>query len=382
MKVAILTQPLHNNYGGNLQNFALQKVLKNMGHEPVTIDRHAPIKLRTKLKLGYFKRLVFHYLKGAPKPKVKDYFGGSKEAHNRKHVLKFIETYINKTPRLYSDKAVHKAFEQNKFDAVIVGSDQCWRPIYSPNISTYFLDFLESDQSIKKIAYAASFGTSEWEFDEQQTQMAQRLIKQFDTVSVREKQAVELVKDKLNAEASFVLDPTLLLDKEDYLTVINAHQPPLPKKQGVYTYVLDTGGWKGQVINQVAKSLNAEVFNNQPKANIANPSDNPDDYVIPSIEGWIKGFADADFVVTDSFHGTVFSILFNKPFVSLLNSSRGASRFYSILSEFGLEDRLVTEYDEAKVNALLNQEIDWQVVNEKLKKLKQSSNTFLVKGLG
>lgn len=379
MKIAILTQPLHNNYGGNLQNFALQKVLKDMGHEPVTIDRHHSIKLRSKLKLGYFKRLVLHYLKGMSKPKAKDYFGTSKDKRDRAHVIRFIETYIKKTPRLYSDQAVQKVFAEKKFDAVIVGSDQCWRPIYSPNISTYFLDFLENDQSIKKIAYAASFGTDQWEFDEQQTQMAKRLIKQFDAVSVREKQAVELVRDKLNAEASFVLDPTLLLDKEDYLKLIEAHQPPLPKSQGIYTYVLDTGGWKDQVINHVAKSLNTEVFNNQPKATIETPSANPDDYIIPSIEGWIKGFVDADFVVTDSFHGTVFSLLFNKPFVSLLNSDRGASRFYSILSELGLEDRLITEYDEAKINALLSQEIDYQQVNEKLGLLRKNSKEFLVR---
>lgn len=378
MKIAILTQPLHNNYGGNLQNFALQKVLRDMGHEPVTIDRHASIKLRTKLKLGYFKRLVLHHLKGTPKPKIKDFFDSSKEAYDRVHVLKFIETYITKTPRLYSDKAVQKTFLDNKFDAVIVGSDQCWRPRYSPNIDTYFLDFLEKDQFIKKIAYAASFGTDQWEFDEQQTQMAKKLIQKFDAVSVREIQAVELVKDKLNAEASFVLDPTLLLDKEDYLKVIDAHQPPLPKRKGVYTYVLDTGGWKGQVINQVAKTLNAEVFNNQPKATIENPSDNPEDYIIPSIEGWIKGFADADFVVTDSFHGTVFSILFNKPFVSLLNAERGAARFHSVLGEFGLQNRLITKYDKARVNELLNQEIDYQEVIKKKNLLKLKSEKFIL----
>lgn len=377
MKIAILTQPLHNNYGGNLQNFALQTALKKMGHDPVTIDRHRFIKVRTRLKLAYFKRLVFHYLKGMEKPKLRDYFSKSKDKVDRVQVIRFIETYINKTPRLYSDLAVKKAFLENKFDAVIVGSDQCWRPIYSPNINTYFLDFLENDQSIQKITYAASFGTDEWEFDEQKTQMAKKLIKQFDAVSVREKQAVELVKNKLNSEASFVLDPTLLLDKEDYQTVINAHQPPLPKKQGVYTYVLDTGGWKGEVINKVSENFDAKVYNNQPKATIENPSDNPDDYIIPSIEGWIKGFSDADFIVTDSFHGTVFSILFNKPFISLLNSSRGASRFYSILSEFGLEERLVTEYDEAKINALLSENINYRQVDAKLEQLKQRSEGFL-----
>lgn len=381
MKIAILTQPLHVNYGGNLQNLALQIALKKMGHEPITIDRHQTIKFHAKLKLGYFKRLVLHYLKGSVKPRASDYFDDFKANLARAHVNRFIETYINKTPRLYSDQAVQKAFLENKFDAVIVGSDQCWRPIYSPNITTYFLDFLEGERSIRKIAYAASFGTDQWEFDEQQTQMAQRLIKKFDAISVREKQAVDLVKNKLNIDARFVLDPTLLLDKDDYLKVIDAHQPPLSKQKGVYTYVLDTGGWKGQVINQVAKNLNAEVFNNQPKATIENPSGSWDDYVIPSIEGWIKGFSDADFVVTDSFHGTVFSILFNKPFVSLLNSERGASRFYSLLSEFGLEDRLVNYYDEDKINFLLRQRINYQQINEKLMQLKHNSKDFLVECL-
>ena len=377
MKIAILTQPLHTNYGGNLQNFALQKVLKDMGHEPITIDRHDTIKIRTKLKLGYFKRLVLHYFKSTKKPRVRDYFGAYKEEHDRVHVLKFIEKYINKTPRLYTDKAVQQVFSSHNFDAVIVGSDQCWRPMYSPNIKTYFLDFLEGNQAIIKIAYAASFGTDQWEFDEQQTQMAQRLIKQFDTISVREKQAVKLVKEKLNKEASFVLDPTLLLDKEDYLKVIDAHQPPLQTHKGVYTYVLDAAGWKDQVINQVADNLNAKIFHNQVRATIENPSSMPYDHIIPSIEGWIKGFADADFVVTDSFHGTVLSILFNKPFVSLLNSGRGAARFYSILREFGLENRLITEYDEAKINVLLSEEINWQEVNDKVSFFKRKSKAFL-----
>src|SRR5690606_3849951 len=134
MKIAILTQPLHNNYGGNLQNFALQKVLKDMGHEPVTIDRHHPIRLRAKLRLGYFKRLVFHYLKGQPKPSFKAYFSNKHLATKREEITRFIDTYITKTPRLYSDVAVQKAFAQGKFDAVVVGSDQCWRPMYSPNI--------------------------------------------------------------------------------------------------------------------------------------------------------------------------------------------------------------------------------------------------------
>src|SRR5690554_5627461 len=368
MKIAILTQPLHNNYGGNLQNFALQKVLTDMGHEPVTIDRHRSIKLRTKLKLGYFKQLVLHYLKGTPKPLWKSYFSSKKEQdYIRQDITTFIDTYINKTPRLYSDDAVHAAFKENNFDAVIVGSDQCWRPMYSPNIYTYYLDFLKDNNNIKKIAYAASFGTDEWEYIEEQTAHCKKLIQQFDLVTVREKAAVNLVAEKLNKDAEFVLDPTLLLSKEDYIELFVGKN--LPDNKGIYTYILDDSDWKTQVVETAKETLGLPQFSNQHNKHTVNSEK------IPSIESWIKGFADADFVVTDSFHGTVFSIIFNKPFVSLLNPKRGASRFYSILSEFGLEDRLVTEYDDAKINALLNQEIDYQKVNEKLGQLKQNSKS-------
>lgn len=377
-KIAILTQPLHTNYGGNLQNFALQTVLKKMGHEPITIDRHHNRKLTTKFKLGYFKRIIFHYSKGTVKPKLRDYFSKSKDIRNRINIVSFIEKYINKTPRLYSDKSVKNFFLDMKFDVVVVGSDQCWRPIYSPNINTYFLDFLEDDKSIKKLAYAASFGTDEWELDEKQTCMAKRLIKTFDAVSVREKQAVKIMKNKLNTDAKFVLDPTLLLDKYEYLKLIEDYQALLPENKGIYTYLLDTRDWKDQVLNQISDSLGANIFNSQPKATVEKPSDNPDDYIIPSVECWLKGFNDAEFVVTDSFHGTVFAILFNKPFVSLLNADRGGARLLSLLCEFGLEDRLVAGYDECKINNLIYQYIDYPEINKKLKKLKKTSEDFLM----
>lgn len=368
MKIAILTQPLHNNYGGNLQNFALQKVLTDMGHEPVTIDRHHTVKLRTKLKLGYFKNLLMYFLKGTPKPLWKSYFSSQKEqAYLRQDITAFIDAYITKTPRLYSDKAVQAIFKENNFEAVIVGSDQCWRPMYSPNIYTYYLDFLKDNKEIKKLAYAASFGTDEWEYTEEQTARCKKLIQQFDLVTVREKAAVNLVTEKLNKDAEFVLDPTLLLSKEDYMELFAGKN--LPNNKGIYTYILDDSDWKTQVVETAKETLGLPQFSNQHNKHTVNSEK------IPSIESWIKGFADADFVITDSFHGTVFSIIFNKPFVSLLNPKRGASRFYSILSEFGLEDRLVTEYDDAKINALLNQEIDYQKVNEKLGQLKQNSKS-------
>jgi len=234
MKIAILTQPLHNNYGGNLQNFALQKVLKDLGHQPLTIDRHHAVKLRAKLRLGYFKRLILSLLGRGERPDFKSYFSKTHEDYVREEISRFIDAHISKTPRLYSDAQVHSVFSHNQFDAVVVGSDQCWRPIYSPGIYTYFLDFLQQDKSIKKIAYAASFGTDDWEFTPEQTERCKQLVQQFDLVTVREKAAVNLVKEKFNKEAQFVLDPTLLLTKVDYEQLFKEQNYPLIR---VYTHI-------------------------------------------------------------------------------------------------------------------------------------------------
>lgn len=373
MKIAILTQPLHNNYGGNLQNFALQKVFKGMGHQPVTIDRHSSIPLRTKLKLGYFKKLVLFFLGRSEKPSFKFYFSKKHNGYIREEISRFIDTHINKTPRLYSDAQVHATFANNQFDAVVVGSDQCWRPIYSPNIYSYFLDFLQKEKRIKKIAYAASFGTDEWEFTPEQTEYCKQLLQQFDLVTVREKAAVNLVKEKLNKKAQFVLDPTLLLNREDYEQLFKGHI--LSNNKGVYTYILDKTDWKNKVVETVKNKLGLEQYSNQ------HDEQNPGQQKIPSIESWIKGFADADFVITDSFHGTVFSIIFNKPFISLVNINRGASRFESILSEFDLLDRLIDGFDKNEVEHLLENTIDYETVKTKLKSLRENSLTLLMGGL-
>lgn len=370
MKIAILTQPLHTNYGGNLQNFALHKVLTDMGHEPVTIDRHHTVKLRTKLKLGYFKNLLMHFLKGTPKPLWKSYFSSKKEqAYLRQDITAFIDAYITKTPRLYSDKAVQAIFKENNFDAVIVGSDQCWRPMYSPNIYTYYLDFLKDNKEIKKLAYAASFGTDQWEYTEEQTARCKKLIQQFDLVTVREKAAVNLVTEKLNKDAEFVLDPTLLLSKEDYIELFVGKN--LPDNKGIYTYILDDSDWKTQVVETAKETLGLPQFSSQHDGTFDS------NQKFPSIESWIKGFADADFVITDSFHGTVFSIIFNKPFISLVNVNRGASRFESILGEFDLMHRLASDFDQQHIEALIEEAIAYDGVNQKRDALRSHSKEVL-----
>ncbi|MOA02878.1 Polysaccharide pyruvyl transferase [compost metagenome] len=259
---------------------------------------------------------------------------------------------------------------------MIVGSDQTWRPQYSPNIENFFLDFLEGIE-IKRIAYASSFGVDEWEFNEEQTRRSAALAKQFDAISVREDSGVELCRKFLGVESTHVLDPTLLLEKETYAALYRNKE--ILGRQGIYTYILDQADWKDQIVETAKQVLCKPQYNNQPKVDISNlTTENLSDYKMPSLEGWIKGFADADFVITDSFHGTVFSIIFNKPFISLINRDRGASRFYSILDKLGLSDRrLLATFDEKSLENLLVKPVNYADVSKKLGALCKNSEFFL-----
>jgi hypothetical protein len=368
-KIAILTQPLARNYGGIIQNYALQKVFADLGHETITIRRdfdnpHSKIKiLASKYKTLFFRQIL--------KSKDPKYIDLNKTS---KHNQIFLKKYIKLSPKLDDTNELSKYFSKEKFDGVVVGSDQVWRPKYSPNIFNFYLDFLEEKNTIKKVAYAASFGTEEWEYTQEQTRKCKELIQQFDSISVREDSGIQLCKEHLNRkDATHVLDPTLLLDAADYSQLIGA----VEKNLGLFSYVLDDSIEKIEFIDNCAKELNLERSTNQAKFKTNTyKSDNIEDYIIPPLEGWLQGFRDAEFVITDSFHGTVFSILNKKPFLTLVNKGRGASRFESFLKQLGLEDRLIYNvkgFDESK----LKDEINYEEIHLKLDILKSESISFL-----
>ena len=371
MKIAIMTQPLGKNYGGIIQAWALQQVIKNTGHEPVTIDRQSDAKgpFYRASRLGY---RIFQKVQG--KRKVPINF----ERHFPyilQHTLSFVDQHLRMSEPLDSTTKLKLHFEREHYDAVIVGSDQTWRPKYSPSIGNFFLDFLQ-DLNIKRVAYATSFGVDEWEFTEEQTRRCTQLAKQFDAISVRENTAVDLCKNYLGVKATHVLDPTLLVERQAYEALFKTKQ--IPVRQGIYTYILDQAEWKSQVVETAKLVLNKPQYSNQPKTAASNlVSKNLSDYFMPSLEGWVQGFADADFVITDSYHGTVFSIIFNKPFITLINPGRGVTRFSSLLGELGLMDRLVTDYDQAKIDKLSKQEINYPQVNVNLQRIKIASERFL-----
>ncbi len=374
MKIAIMTQPLGTNYGGIMQAYALQRVLLGLGHEVTTVDYHGPKSSRFYKATRFAYRLV-QKLTGRRKSPIaiEGYYPDIFE-----NTFRFIEDNISCSERVESTSQLLGHFENRSYDIVVVGSDQTWRPKYSPNIYNYFLEFIEM-QDIKRVAYATSFGVDDWEFDEIETARCADLVKKFDGVSVREKSGVQLCKKYLGIDADFVLDPTMLLTKEDYLNVIDNTDF---NKQGVFCYFLDKNQEKDDISALVSEYYALSLFSTYARLPLSSvSSSNIDDYKLPRVEDWLKSFYQASFVVTDSFHGCVFSIIFNVPFIVVANQQRGVARFESILRALGLEDRMVMSVNEIDMEKLAAP-IDWSEVNAKLAELRNESQSFLKSSTG
>ena len=335
MRIAIITLPLHGNYGGILQNYALQTVLKRMGH---TVETPIPPKtLHQPLwrkPLAYGKRAVMKYVL---RRNVRIFY---EEWYNRtqpillKNMRRFVSEHIaTREVKRFSD------IRQGEYDAFVVGSDQIWRPPYSYRpITQVYLDFAKDWKGIRRVAYAASFGTDKWEYTPEQTEACIALVRLFDGVSVREEAAVKTCREHLHCEALHVLDPTMLLQAEDYVSLSEGQSLEEPRGQ-LLTYVLDETPEKARIVRQVADRHHYEVYRANSRYEDANAP--LERRVQPPVEQWLKDFHDARFVITDSFHATVFSILFGKPFIVIGNADRGLSRIHSLLKMFGLEEHLV-----------------------------------------
>lgn len=358
MKIGIITQPLFANYGGFLQNYALQQVLKRLGHEPITIDYFRYRKLWIYL-LYILKLIILRLIRGKG-------FEAIPQLRRRScNNESFVNNYLSVTKPVGSYK--NNIIEEYNLGTIIVGSDQVWRPRYNSLIlKDVFLDFV-LQKGVKKIAYAASFGTDEWEYTSKQTKECSILAKQFQAISVRENSGVELCKKYLDVEAIEVLDPTLLLDKEDYTELCK--DVPANSEQYLAAYVLDINDKKSEFIQKIVneQQLPLKIFSAGNTSKL-------------TIEEWLAMFRDAQYIITDSFHGTVFSIIFNKPFISIGNGKRGMSRFLSLLDKFGLESRLFDEILLEKYSYVENK-IDWENINNQRIKLKTLSLNFLVNNL-
>ena len=370
MRIAIITQPIRTSYGGILQNYALQTVLKRRGHTVCTLQKSWQMKPQFP---GFFMVLLKRFVK--------------KCMGKNRHPL-FYEPYYNRDFPIFTKYTrgefakkylvlrevsnLDKDVASCDYDAYVVGSDQVWRPSYN-NIYHSFLSFTR-DWKVKRVAYAASFGVDSWEFSPKEEGVCKQLAQNFDAISVREITGKQLCEKYLQQPALHVLDPTMLLTQEDYNLLIDNYCTH-PSEGNLFFHVLDKTGDFTQLLSSIASDLRLTPF-------AVNQEEHEDDVekpiekrIQPPIEQWLRSFKDAEFVVTDSFHATVFSILFNKQFVVYANKGRGVARLQSLLSMFGIENRVVSNHKDWDL--LREKNIDYSLVNEKIEKWRSESNNFI-----
>lgn len=368
MKLAIITLPLHTNYGGLLQAYALQHVLESMGHQVVVVNiKQFSFGLNIPLR-RIVKRLRSRYLEHEDCYVFYERKMKQLAPVIRQHTDRFIRTYIH-TRDMYALTSIRR----NDFDGFVVGSDQIWRPVFFPKIGRAYLDFT-AGWDVLRVAYAASFGVDDAEYSDSEIRQCREGISRFNGVSVRERSGVDLCKQYFSIEPEWVLDPTMLLERADYERIIS--ETKVSDSAGdFFYYILDETKDTRQFSESLAASKAMTIFRlNAFSGNKIVPLD---ERIQPPVESWLRAFADAKFVVTDSFHACVFSILFHKPFYVLPNQGRGMSRIESLLKVFGLEHRLLSQFE---INDSL-EAIDWDKVDGQLELWRKKSQQFLVRSL-
>lgn len=320
------------NFGGSLTQYALYNVLQDMGYSVLMIDRPADAKdkIHPEYKTRYYQKWPYH-----------DYA----------------------TSKQYPNKESMRDLN-NICDNFVVGSDQLFQnTLYNILGEIYTLDWVANDK--RKIAYAASFGYDHVWGDSKQIAEMGYFMQQFDGFSVREDSGVTVAKNVFGVDAVHVLDPVFLCDKKHYDELIVNAQAKSTKNY-IGAYILDPNSEKNLILSYVQKTLNkkVEVFselNNLNKDLFANFN-----YVDLKNEERLLNIKNSDFFLCDSFHGTCLAIIYNVPFISIVNKNRGGARFSSLLNYFGLSDRMIESYDELLKRPELLEPIDFTEVNKKL----------------
>lgn len=371
-KIGVLTFHIAHNYGAMLQAYALPKALEALGYDCETIHycfpyiypwghiEYLPELCEKHGKVGGFLRFVKRSVKGEYRLRLKK--------------VKF-ERFIYHTMTL-SEKSYHFSDEMNNmdYDTVIFGSDQIWNSQLTNGIAEEYVGGFDCLEKTKKIAYAASCGRSS--FTQEECEHYYPLLKAFSAIGVREQGFCEsLCNDGFAAKT--VLDPTLLLSKKQWseLPSKRKHSIKTPKKDYLLVYVFDEDPAVYGFVDKLAEKFKLEIcviaYSIKDEIKKYNVYDNcgPEDFV--------ELFAGAARVVTTSFHGMVFSILFEKEFYCIPHPTLH-ERTDSLLSLLGLEERNCTDV----TNIPDIKEIDWHDVGERLDELRNESLKFLKEAIG
>lgn len=269
------------------------------------------------------------------------------------------------------EKNYSEELNENDFNYLLVNSDQTWTS--SNWIYFYDVGFLKfaKNWGVKKFIYGASIGSDKWKYNRTEDKEIKKLLSNFTGISFREIGTVRLAKEHLDIKAVFVLDPTLIIDKQYYLNEIKDYKGDFHSNENfIFVYQIYSDENVKKVIENSRKKLKYTINKFR-----FNKKDN--------IENFIFSISNCKAVITDSFHGTIFSIIFNKPFISFINKYGGKGRFDSLKEVFKLEDRIFIPTEIAKINLNLlknkpniNQTLLNQLRNFSINYLKKNLDIF------
>lgn len=375
MKIGIITfWNSQDNYGQVMQCYALQAYLKKQGHD-VALIRY----VATQKQDGYIIAILKKLSKACSLKYIKSYINYRKSLKSQAEFLKsnpryfdeFRAKYISSTEKVYVGYRDLWIEDWSSYDALICGSDQIWSYSTEENLRAYYLNFGQIE--LKRIAYAASFGRTVLPDD--YNAILPKLLSQIDSIGLREQSGVKLCKGVGRNDAQLVCDPTLLLTGQDYLQAIIKNEVGVTDT--LFCYLLN---WetlfpyvelKQFVQKQSLKVCFVPAHGVESKQYFEPESD-------LSISSWFDSIVSSRYVVTNSFHGTVFSLLLHRPFVSfpLTGISSGMNdRLVTLLSYLGLENRIYSE--ETSIDDILKKTIDWEAVDRKLQGFRAISTNFL-----
>ena len=369
----IIMHPGQNNYGSSLQGFATIYKINQLGYEYEIIryNKKRSIKdfvqdMSSLLKIGLIGDLRYRLSKKLDFIFHKEY--KRTRAIRTRAVDAFKAKYLDSKSHFYTGYANLCKGSLN-YATVMVGSDQVW---LEQRCLNSFLDFVNRP-NVLKVVYAASCNERNSFFNKaSKVRLCKELAKNFQGISVREKFLVPKCRERLGVEVKWVLDPTLLLTSEEYLEVIDSKEGDDPV---VFSYILDDTPSKRVIVDSIAKKLGIPCEDGNIVGKVDGHVRKIQPY--PSVDDWLRNLHRSRFVVTDSFHGTVFSILFNKPFVTIGNARRGVNRFKSLLELFGLESRIIGQDELSKALSLVCENIDFESVNKILNEERKKSLSFL-----
>lgn len=364
-KIGILTFHYAHNYGAMLQSYALVKVLDRLGYSAEIID----------YRLQYIdqyvrKETIDEVIKkegtilGVMKF-VKRYLAGEYRRDKQWYQFEsFNAEFLRKSKQMLTQK---KDLKTLCYDAYISGSDQIWNLNLTDNAWEYFLDFVSGDEL--KIAYATSNGKANFEGDNYK--IINKLIMSYDYVSVREKQLADFICKNVRTDAEFVLDPTLLLSKEEWNEVIIPYETK--QQQYIFVYLVELNDVLLKNVIEYAKKLEKKVvvlayeklshYDNIEQLHHCHPLK------------FISYIKNADMVVTNSYHGLCFSIIFGKEFWVYSHSNLN-ERISSLIEMLGLNERLIDRNVLDEID-----KIDYEMVRNIIEAKKEKSIEFLRKAL-